>query len=136
MWCRNTLYVLLVLLTIYINWFIHRVDGSCFFHFHTCLLQYFVFQIMRIECSFYVTFEDIFIFIFFLLWNKNISIYRRLTLHFEFTQKTIHLKGLRKILRRRQKFLSYLLKKDGIWNKKLINQFDEMLVTNLQINFP
>jgi len=32
--------------------------------------------------------------------------------------------GLRKILRKRQRLLSYLSKKDGIRYKKLINQFN------------
>nr|YP_010162355.1 ribosomal protein S15 [Dolichos falciformis]QRI60064.1 ribosomal protein S15 [Dolichos falciformis] len=50
---------------------------------------------------------------------------RRLTSHFELHRKDyLSQRGLRKILGKRQRLLSYLSKKDGIRYKKLINQFD------------
>nr|AYA54480.1 ribosomal protein S15 [Hylodesmum podocarpum subsp. podocarpum]QJQ78474.1 ribosomal protein S15 [Hylodesmum podocarpum] len=50
---------------------------------------------------------------------------RRLTSHFELHRKDyLSQRGLRKILGKRQRLLSYLSKKDRIRYKKLINQFD------------
>nr|WOV67710.1 ribosomal protein S15 [Haymondia wallichii]WOV67793.1 ribosomal protein S15 [Haymondia wallichii]WOV67876.1 ribosomal protein S15 [Haymondia wallichii] len=50
---------------------------------------------------------------------------RRLTLHFELHRKDyLSQRGLRKILGKRQRLLSYLLKKDVIRYKKLLNKFD------------
>nr|YP_009968433.1 ribosomal protein S15 [Galega officinalis]QMX77637.1 ribosomal protein S15 [Galega officinalis] len=48
---------------------------------------------------------------------------RKLTSHFEFHPKDyLSQRGLRKILGKRQRLLSYLSKKDKIRYKKLINQ--------------
>nr|BEG71870.1 ribosomal protein S15 [Astragalus iranicus] len=48
---------------------------------------------------------------------------RRLTSHFEFHRKDyLSQRGLRKILGKRQRLLSYLAKKNRIRYKKLINQ--------------
>ena len=50
---------------------------------------------------------------------------RKLTSHFELHRKDyLSQRGLRKILGKRQRLLSYLSKKDRIRYKKLINQFD------------
>nr|WRW11363.1 ribosomal protein S15 [Uraria crinita] len=50
---------------------------------------------------------------------------RRLTSHFELHRKDyLSQRGLRKILGKRQRLLSYLSKKDRTRYKKLINQFD------------
>nr|YP_010159026.1 ribosomal protein S15 [Austrosteenisia blackii]QRG31306.1 ribosomal protein S15 [Austrosteenisia blackii] len=50
---------------------------------------------------------------------------RRLTSHFEVHRKDyLSQRGLRKILGKRQRLLSYLSKKNEIRYKKLINQFD------------
>lgn len=50
---------------------------------------------------------------------------RRLTSHFEFHRKDyLSQRGLRKILGKRQRLLSYLSKKNKIHYKKLINQLD------------
>nr|YP_010253625.1 ribosomal protein S15 [Phaseolus lunatus]QTZ17903.1 ribosomal protein S15 [Phaseolus lunatus] len=50
---------------------------------------------------------------------------RRLTSHFELHPKDYSSQtGLRKILGKRQRLLSYLSKKDGIRYKKFINKFD------------
>nr|QWY86994.1 ribosomal protein S15 [Millettia laurentii]QWY87077.1 ribosomal protein S15 [Millettia stuhlmannii] len=50
---------------------------------------------------------------------------RRLTSHFELHRKDyLSQRGLRKILGKRQRLLSYLSRKDRIRYKKLINQFD------------
>nr|YP_010994071.1 ribosomal protein S15 [Vuralia turcica]WOZ11516.1 ribosomal protein S15 [Vuralia turcica] len=50
---------------------------------------------------------------------------RRLTSHLELHRKDyLSQRGLRKILGKRQRLLSYLSKKNGIRYKKLINQLD------------
>nr|QXO89973.1 ribosomal protein S15 [Erythrostemon pannosus] len=50
---------------------------------------------------------------------------RRLTSHLELHRKDyLSQRGLRKILGKRQRLLSYLSKKNGIRYKKLINQFN------------
>nr|YP_010127173.1 ribosomal protein S15 [Alhagi sparsifolia]QPO07288.1 ribosomal protein S15 [Alhagi sparsifolia]QQL04787.1 ribosomal protein S15 [Alhagi sparsifolia]WFG53315.1 ribosomal protein S15 [Alhagi sparsifolia] len=50
---------------------------------------------------------------------------RRLTSHFELHRKDyLSQRGLRKILGKRQRLLSYLAKKNRIRYKKLINQLD------------
>ena len=50
---------------------------------------------------------------------------RRLTSHFELHRKDyLSQRGLRKILGKRQRLLSYLSKKNRIRYKKLINQLD------------
>nr|YP_009584520.1 ribosomal protein S15 [Balsamocarpon brevifolium]QBL56616.1 ribosomal protein S15 [Balsamocarpon brevifolium] len=50
---------------------------------------------------------------------------RRLTSHLELHRKDyLSQRGLRKILGKRQRLLSYLSKKNRIRYKKLINQFD------------
>nr|YP_009769057.1 ribosomal protein S15 [Vatairea guianensis]QIS99675.1 ribosomal protein S15 [Vatairea guianensis]QVX30718.1 ribosomal protein S15 [Vatairea guianensis] len=50
---------------------------------------------------------------------------RRLTSHFELHRKDyLSQRGLRKILGKRKRLLSYLSKRNGIRYKKLINQLD------------
>nr|YP_009769232.1 ribosomal protein S15 [Clitoria ternatea]QIS99933.1 ribosomal protein S15 [Clitoria ternatea] len=50
---------------------------------------------------------------------------RRLTLHFELHRKDyLSQRGLRKILGKRKRLLSYLSKKNRIRYKKLLNQLD------------
>nr|YP_010545931.1 ribosomal protein S15 [Dendrobium trigonopus]UYG49462.1 ribosomal protein S15 [Dendrobium trigonopus] len=50
---------------------------------------------------------------------------RKLTSHFELNRKDyLSQRGLRKILGKRQRLLSYLSRKNRVRYKKLINQFD------------